>query len=266
MIGADAAEDAYDCFAGRQSGGFYMDFTPRDDCRVVVCGDSISAGVVYDEAESRYVKSKDTFVFQMQQSLNCAVTNLSRFGNTISTALPRLFRDMKRERPDAVVIELGGNDCDYKWDQIAEDPAAEHLPATDIAVFESELKKCSGWLKEQGIQPVFTTLPPLDPERYFNWVSKNNAEAAKNILRWLGSVSRIYWWHERYNSAIVKAARNTGAAVIDLRGAFLGTVDFRRYLCRDGIHPNKDGHRLICGAISEFLRDKCPSLLKPALA
>lgn len=243
-----------------------MIFKPSDSCRIVVCGDSISAGVVYDDSEQKYVKSKETFVCMMQNSLNGVITNLSRFGNTISTALPRLKKDMTTEKPDVVVIELGGNDCNYKWDQIAADPKAEHLPATDLGLFRSTLEQLSNYLKEQGIQAVFTTLPPLDPDRYFKWVSKNSSEASAHIFEWLGSVSRIYWWQEMYNSAVIKAAQNTSAALIDLRSAFLETVDFRNYICKDGIHPNKEGHKLIYKAIFEYLNIECPSLLKPVIA
>lgn len=242
-----------------------MSFKPLDHCKIVVCGDSISAGVVYDEDEEKYVKTKDTFVCMMQNRLNCAITNISRFGNTISTALPRLKKDMTKEKPDVVMIELGGNDCDYKWDQIAADPKAEHLPATDIGIFQRTLEQLAGSLNLQGIKPVFTTLPPLDPDRYFKWVSKNSLEAASHIMEWLGSVSRIYWWHERYNSAVIKAAKNSNAPLIDLRSAFLSTVDFRNYICKDGIHPNKDGHKLICKTISEYLNIMCPALLKPVI-
>jgi acyl-CoA thioesterase-1 len=240
-----------------------MIFKPFNGCRVVVCGDSISAGVVYDEQEQKYIKSKETFVCMMQNSLNCAITNVSRFGNTIATALPRLKKDMDKVKPDVVIIELGGNDCAFKWDQIAANPTFEHFPATDIGVFAQTLKQLILSLKAQGVQPVLTSLPPLDPDRYLKWVSKNSADTANHILEWLGSVSRIYWWHERYNAALLGTAESTNSPLIDLRSAFLNTVDFRKYICRDGIHPNKEGHQLICNAISEFLKIKCPTLLKP---
>lgn len=145
-----------------------MIFKPFSGCKVVVCGDSISAGVVYDEQEQKYIKSKDTVVCMMQNSLNCVITNISRFGNTIATALPRLKKDMDKEKPDVVVIELGGNDCDFKWDQIAADPESEHLPATDIGVFTDTIKQLIHSLMQQGIQPVLTTLPPLNPTAILN--------------------------------------------------------------------------------------------------
>jgi Lysophospholipase L1 and related esterases len=241
-----------------------MQFQIPVSCKVVVCGDSISAGVIYDEREQKYVRSKETLVCMMQNRLNCAITNLSRFGNTIGAALPRLKKDLTKENVDVVVFELGGNDCDYKWDQIALHPEAEHLPATDLTVFENALKQIASVLKQKGILPVFTTLPPLDPDRYFNWVSKNSGEAGARILSWLGSVSRIYWWHERYNSAVIRSAVSTGAALFDLRSVFLETADFRKYLCGDGIHPNKAGHRLMSESILRYLGGKYPALLKPA--
>lgn len=231
-------------------------------CRVFVCGDSISAGVVFDEKANRYVKSDKGFVCILQSSLNCVITNLSRFGNTIATALPRLWRALDKEKPDIVLIELGGNDCDYKWDEIAQNPSADHQPATAAAAFEKSLRDLIGTLRAKGVAPVLTSLPPIDAERYFKWISRSSSNAASHILEWLGSVSRIYWWQEKYNAAILTVAEHTQTAWIDLRSAFLSTPDFRSYLCKDGIHPNAEGHYLISRAISAYLDEKSPYLLK----
>ena len=234
-------------------------------CRIVVCGDSISAGIVLDEKRNRYVKSPDSFVSILQNSLNGVITNISRFGNTVVTALPKLKRDIGREKPDIVLLELGGNDCDYKWAQVAEDPTGNHLPATDVRLFASNLTGIIESLRKSGIAPVLTSLPPIDADRYFKWISRSSTEMAEKIMQWLGSVTRIYWWQEKYNAAVLKVAENTQTVWIDLRGAFLDTPDFRKYLCEDGIHPNREGHRLISLAISDFLRSRYPSLLKPAV-
>jgi acyl-CoA thioesterase-1 len=242
-----------------------MEFKLHSPCKVVVCGDSISAGIVYDENENRYIKSKDGFVSVLQNSLDCVVTNISRFGNTIVTAMPKLKRNMEKEKPDIVLIELGGNDCDYKWNQIADNPTGDHHPATDAMEFETDLNDLVGSLRSSGVAPVLMTLPPIDADRYYKWISSSSAEAASKILEWLGSVTRIYWWQEKYNSAVINVAERTHTERIDLRSAFLTTPDFRKLLCRDGIHPNSDGHALISHTISEFLKEKCPALLRPAL-
>jgi acyl-CoA thioesterase I len=209
------------------------------------------------------VKSKEGFVSLLQSSLTCAVTNISRFGNTIMTAMPKLRRDLEKEKPDVVLIELGGNDCDYKWAQIAVDPHADHRPATEAAVFEEKLNNLVGSLRADGVAPVLMTLPPIDADRYFSWISKSGSEAATHILQWLGSVTRIYWWQEKYNAMVVNVAERTHTERIDLRSAFLHTPDFRKLLCKDGIHPNKEGHALISRTIADFLSVKCPELLRP---
>lgn len=235
-----------------------------DSCQIVVCGDSISAGVIYDESEKKYVKTSKSYVSLMAQRLNGVIKNLSKFGNTISTALPRLAKDLESDNPDIVLIELGGNDCNFRWEKVADDPKGEHLPATDISTFAKALEALAISLKSRGIQAVFATLPPLDPDRYFKWICKSSAEAASRILEWLGSVSKIYWWQEMYNAAVVKVAEKTVSPLIDLRSDFLGTSDFRSYICCDGIHPNTEGHKLICGTINDFVQTRYPSLLKPS--
>lgn len=241
-----------------------MEFRISSPCRIVVCGDSISAGIVLDESRNRYVKSSEGFVSILQNSLNGAITNISRFGNTVVTALPRLKKDICREKPDIVLIELGGNDCDYRWEQVAEDPAGCHLPATDVRLFASNLTGIIESLRKSGIAPVLTSLPPIDADRYFRWISRSGTETAEKIMQWLGSVTRIYWWQEKYNAAVLKVAESTQTVWIDLRSAFLDTPDFRRYLCGDGIHPNKEGHQLISRTISDFLHSRYPALLKPS--
>jgi lysophospholipase L1-like esterase len=240
-----------------------MDLKFKSPCKILVCGDSISAGVVFSEKENRYIKSKESFVCMLQNSLDGVITNVSRFGNTLTTALPKLKRDMEKQKPDIVLIELGGNDCDYKWEQVAENPLGEHLPATNIEDFKAGLISLISSLRKNDVAPVLTTLPPIDAERYFKWISSQNAEKAANILQWLGSVSRIYWWQERYNAAVLRVAESTNTAWIDLRSAFLGAPDFRKFLCMDGIHPNSEGHKLIFKAILEYINLNYPALMKP---
>jgi hypothetical protein len=60
-------------------------------------------------------------------------------------------------------------------------------------------------------------------DKYFQWVSKNSAQAIDNILSWLGSVTKIYWWQKRYKSTIITIAEATGTRWID-RAAFYTTL------------------------------------------
>jgi hypothetical protein len=106
------------------------------------------------------------------------------------------------------------------------------------------------------------TLPPLDSERYFEWISKKSEVYKKNILAWLGSVNTIYSWHEHYNSIIIDTAREMQTNLIDVRSAFLAHKDYSPYLCIDGIHPNQVGHKLIADKILEYIKTNYNFLLK----
>lgn len=234
----------------------------NDPYRIIVTGDSISRGVIYDEARRKYVVFQENYVSLLQHKLKAIVSNTARFGNTILKGMEKIKKDAVETSPDVVLIEYGGNDCDFHWEEIAVNPEGEHRPKTDFQEFEKRLKEMIEFLKSNRIIPVLTSLPPLHPERYLKWVSHNNPAVESSILKWLGSVTKIYWWQERYNSIIIKVARETGTRWIDIRGAFLHYPDFDRFLCADGIHPNEEGHRIIAEKVLEFIRSGYAYLLK----
>ena len=229
---------------------------------IIVSGDSISRGVVYDEARGRYSLLADCYVGILSRLLKGAVHNAARFGNTITRGLKRLPAEISSRKPDIVLLEFGGNDCDFDWAEVARDPGAAHMPHTDYARFRQLLAGEIADLKKAGVSPVLMTLPPIDAERYLRFISGGAAAASENIVKWLGGVTKLYWWQERYTVAVAGAAAAAGARIIDIRGAFLRTPDYRTLLCADGIHPNAAGHRVIADTILDFIKPNCPFLLK----
>jgi len=232
---------------------------------ILLYGDSISKGVVFDEKQGRYVLLDKSFYQLVKNRLNGLLHNAATFGNTITRALQHLKKDILAKKPDVVILEFGGNDCDFNWEGIADNPELNHQPKTDFVTFRKAIEETVLDLKKQDIVPVLMTLPPLDSERYFSWITKKGAVAEKNILHWLGSVSRIYWWQEKYNSAILSIAKETKTIWIDVRSAFLQTKDYREYLCKDGIHPNSKGHHLMAKVILDFIQKEYNFLLKPTI-
>jgi lysophospholipase L1-like esterase len=220
---------------------------------ILVSGDSISRGVIYDEAKGKYSVSEKSYVALVRGKLRGIVRNVSRFGSTIIRGTGRLGRDLEKDKPDVVLIEYGGNDCDFAWDEVAAHPERDHRPQTDLALFEETLAGAIETLKEEGIVPVLMSLPPLNADSYLKWVSRQDPDAERNILKWLGSATKIYWWQERYSSSIVRVAEKTATRWIDVRGAFLRAPDFLSMICRDGIHPNEAGHELIAKTIIDFI-------------
>lgn len=225
-------------------------------------GDSIARGVIYDEDKEKYIVSDESFPALLQGKLKGVINNAARFGNTLIRAIGKLPNDVLRKNPDIVIIEFGGNDCDYDWEQVASNPSGIHVPKTDFNVFQKLMKSLIETLEKSGITPVLLNLPPIDADRYFKWISKNSTVMGENILKWLGSVSKIYWWQERYNSAISTIANETKTRLIDIRSTFLNHTDYREFLCIDGIHPNKHGHKIIAEKIFDYVKKDYSFLLR----
>lgn len=101
-------------------------------------------------------------------------------------AAPVLNDELPRLAPDYVLIEFGGNDCDFDWNAVAESPASDHRPKTELTRFTDTLGRCVESVRRIGKKPILMTLPPLVAPRYFSKISDGDSEKGKNILKWLG--------------------------------------------------------------------------------
>lgn len=220
---------------------------------VCVFGDSVAKGVIFDNVLKKYTLLRNSFANRIAGSFPVSIRNYSKFGCTVTKGLETLRRHSgELSKYDYTVLEFGGNDCDYNWAEISAAPEQEHLPGTPVELFEQRYAELIGEVKAGGSRPVLLTLPPIDAKRYFAWICRGLNPRA--ILKWLGDVEHIYRWHERYNLAVCRVARECCAPLIDISSAFLETHDYRSLLCEDGIHPNEKGHRLISGVLGETLK------------
>ena len=218
-----------------------------------VFGDSIVKGVIFDAIRGKYIYLKNSFLNILgRYNSSVRVDNFAKFGCTITTGKKIIEKHADRlSCYKYTALEFGGNDCDFDWKSVSECPDDIHKPKTPLDEFESLYSRIIDNVSESGSRPVLFSLPPLNAERYFAWISKGlNAE---NILRWLGDVEHIYRWHEMYNNAVLKIAAAKNVLLIDIREAFLKTRDYLRYLCEDGIHPNEAGHALISEVVMKTM-------------
>lgn len=214
--------------------------------KICILGDSIAKGVLYDEAQGRYVCGKNGFAQRLAADGE-DVDNISVFGCTVTKGLKLAQRHMARiEQADAVLLEFGGNDCDFHWDDIAEDPDAHHDPNTVMDSFLESYTKLVYLVQSKGVMPLVLNLPPIGAKRYFDSFSaKMNDDQKNNIIKWLGGdVEYIHRWHKTYNDQLCALTGSLGIPMADIRQGFY-TGDYTDYLCRDGIHPNEDGQELI---------------------
>lgn len=226
------------------------------DKSVKILGDSILKGVQLNSENKRYCIDNNIDLKKIGETFSLDIENLSRFGYTVSAGEKLLSARLEKGMTcDAIIMDYGGNDCDFKWQEISKNPTAIHMPNTPLDVFEDTYKRVISLLKSRSIVPIVTTLPPIDPQKYFNWFCSDKLNR-ENILSWLGGVNTIYRYQENYSRSIEKIAEKMKIDCIDLRGAFLSRRRIDDLLCDDGIHPNTKGQKVIENAFMTYAEKK----------
>lgn len=228
--------------------------------KLAIFGDSVLRGVIYDDKKQKYTFSKAIQWQKIENALNIEIDNHAKMGATIKDGKKRLDRYLAN-KPDAhmILIEFGGNDCDFDWTRVSEKKSKKHQPKVTIDMFKETLITMIKDIRSKGIQPILMTLPTIDAKRYFNWISKDKKNV-KNILYFLGDIEHIYRFHEMYNLAILETAAYLNVNVIDIRKIFLKKGDQLDHLiCHDGIHPTIYAEKLI---VKHLIKTYKPAPLK----
>ena len=221
---------------------------------ITAFGDSVLKGVIY---EDDHFKVADTSLQKIcEESLGIVVENKARFGSTITrgaSVFEKNLDTIRNSSGEYVVLEFGGNDCDFNWKEVSADPEKEHFPMSRIEDFVETYTNIIREIKSLGKIPVLLSLPPIDSNRYFNQISKGLS--AENILKWMeGNRQFITNWHERYNIEIFKLAIAEEVPVIDITSVLLEHKNYSRYLCAAGIPPPEKGQKLIAEAIKAHVK------------
>lgn len=232
--------------------------------QIYIYGDSILRGILLDSENKKYYQMKNNKIKDLEKTFPFIIENKSKFGRTIDKGYKEIKRMLSKDVDcDIVVLEYGGNDCDHKWGEIAEMPDGSHKPNTPIEVFESIYFQIISELKAKKIEPVIMSLPPIDSERYFNWIISHGVSEEK-VLKWLGDKQHIGHYQEMYSLAATKVALETNCLFVDVRSEFLKHRNYKELMCEDGIHPNEKGHNLIANIFSNYISEYFMSPIKGA--
>ena len=224
---------------------------------ICVFGDSVAKGVVFDEIKNKYTFLKENFVNLVQSKTSVPFKNYAKFGCTVTKGSEILEKQADRlSAYQYTILEFGGNDCDLNWAEVASQPGASHMAQVPIEhfkeIYETMIEKTRG----AGSHPILMSLPPLDSDRFFNWISKGLDR--EKILQFLeNDVDYIFRWHQQYNDMIFRLADAYQIPVIDIRTDFLKQKDYKSLLCVDGMHPNKEGHKLIASSLEKYVAALC---------
>ena len=226
-----------------------------EQIRIAALGDSLTRGVVLNK-ENRYSILKNNFIDIISRKLNLQIKNYGKFGCTIGfghNVIDRYPTDISTS--DVTFLEFGGNDCDFDWKMIADDPSSEHTPKTILYSFKEQFMQLIERVRKLGSKPIILSLPPIDSEAYFSFISRfMNDQQKNNVMSWLGGdVNIITRWHETYNRALFEISESTATPIIDITTPFENYQgDMMSLMCTDGIHPNAQGHELIANSIVGF--------------
>lgn len=206
--------------------------------QVHIFGDSVLKGVIYEAESGRYRLCKDRI-----QADGLDIRNHSRLGATSAQGLEIIQKSLAECGAGTFsLIEYGGNDCNYDWKVISDDPLSSPDCTVTPEHFTENLKRAADLLQSAGSEVAFSTLVPISDDKFMNFISRDLSYA--NILRWLGKIRRLYDWQEYYSSLVRDTAAHLGCRVLDLRTAF-PSASPDSLLCADGIHPTETGHQLI---------------------
>ncbi len=87
---------------------FFSNSIIADDKKLLILGDSISAGFGIKESQNWTTLLKSSF---SKEGKSLEIINSSISGDTTSGGLSRINRDLNTYKPDFVLVELGGNDA-----------------------------------------------------------------------------------------------------------------------------------------------------------
>ena len=219
---------------------------------ITVFGDSISKGVVYDGAKKKYSLRKN-HGYALLNEHGFIVQNYAKMGATVNKGLEIMQSRLKSaEKSDIMILEFGGNDCDFHWAEIAADPNGEHLPKTPVNDFEATYSKMIELARKNAKKVYVMNLMPIDADKYFEFIS--NFGSPDNILKWLGDKYILYRYNEWYSRTVEKIAQKHNVELIDARSEYLHRQDFKSLYCDDGIHPSQKGYEILDNKLLEVLK------------
>jgi len=193
--------------------------------KTMVChGDSLTEGADLDKSY--------TWPQLVENKVRVTVLNKGIGGDTSGGLLARFQQDVVQNKPDLVVI-LGGTN-DLWWD-------------LDINLILANIFAMACQAQHRDIVPVVGLPLPLFMENI------RNQNMMAPIAGWDQCINKL----SELVNALAVAAKESEIACLDFYHPFLDTNQKVRgdYFLEDGLHPNKQGHRLMAEKMAELLQN-----------
>ncbi len=233
----------------------------KEVIKAVIYGDSVLRGVVFDPVTKRHSFAKGNAYNAIGEQFGIKIENKAHFGYTVREGRCDVMRDIASgEVYEYALLEFGGNDSDFRWDEIAKAPYARHTPKVGIDEFIKTMQNLIEKLRGCGTEPVLMSLPPILPGAYLTYLSSRGIDR-NEVMKWLGDENTIYRHQELYSLALMRLSQKENIPLCDVRQAFLCKKDLSSLMCADGIHPNSRGQKLIACTFYDFIKRRAANNL-----
>lgn len=223
--------------------------------RIVCFGDSVTRGVSYVRGRLRILKDNyPVLLGETLAPLGYSIVNKGVFNDNSDGLVERVGADCLDTDADCVLIEIGGNDCNFHWDEVALHPNDDHEPIVPLGRYLANVRSLVTKLREAGKEAIFLSILPLDPVRYYERISEQHGTA---IAHWIARRGGIAHWHASYDRSLRELLTAMQVPLIDVRKAFwqnsVSPADFHDLIGDDGIHPTEAGYQLMSDCIATQL-------------
>lgn len=220
---------------------------------VIVWGDSILKGIISSEDLTQIRPSEINALQMAGEKLAIEINNKSIYGDHIiklqSTQTKNLNKGLTA---DIALIESGTNDCDYEWNDVCTKPFSEITQKVPLADFKRIASEMVDTSRENKITPVLVTAPDLAIPYWKEYITRGLDK--EKIAQFIGHDPYVLLRNqEEYMEALRQIAKEKNVQLIDMRVEFRKTSDPMSLMCKDGVHPNIEGHKLMADVFVKLL-------------
>ena len=125
----------------------------------------------------------------------------------------------------------------------------QKVPLADFKRIASEMVDTS---RENKITPVLVTAPDLAIPYWKEYITRGLDK--EKIAQFIGHDPYVLLRNqEEYMEALRQIAKEKNVQLIDMRVEFRKTSDPMSLMCKDGVHPNIEGHKLMADVFVKLL-------------
>jgi hypothetical protein len=135
----------------------------------------------------------------------------------------------------------------FDWQAIAANPSDRHESNIDLVAYKALYTNKIAQTRAQGYEPVLVSLPIMDEDRYFAYITHGmSMQERKNLLYWLGGkTERLRNIQDLYNLSLFRLAAQQCVHIVDITSPMLADQNYDELLESDGVTLSAAGEALV---------------------